>query len=65
MFSQQEIQNMPVSFKAADIAKMLGMSKSYVYKLIDNGNLPYYEIGGRKVVLRDDFIRWLASKRRG
>jgi len=65
MFSEKMLAEMPVSFSPPAIANLLGVSKSYIYKLISMGELPHYEVGARKIVLRDDFLQWFYSKKRG
>ena len=57
--------DLPVSLSPKKIAELLGLSKSYVYKLVSNGELPYYVIGKRKVVMRDDFVEWLRAREVG
>ena len=64
MFDPKSLNELPISFQAIEIAKMLGVSKSYVYKILKSGELPHYEVGGRKVISRMDFLSWLDSKRR-
>jgi len=64
MFHKDSLNELPISYQAHEIAKILNVSKSYVYKILKSGELPHYEVGGRKVIARIDFLSWLESKRR-
>ena len=46
----------------ADGADRLGVSRTYLYRLMKRGDLDYYEIGNRKLVHRRD-IDYLIQKR--
>ena len=58
----RNFDDLPMSLSPQKIASLLGLSKSYVYKLVSNGELPHYAIGKRKVVLREDFVEWLKAR---
>jgi excisionase family DNA binding protein len=45
------------------VAKRLAVSKSSVYELIGKGDLPHFNIGGRKVVAAADLERYVADCR--
>jgi excisionase family DNA binding protein len=62
MFGEKAMEEIPVSYSPQDVSKLLGLSKSFVYKLLDTGELKHYKIGRRKVVLRGDFLEWFIGK---
>ncbi|BDV44097.1 hypothetical protein GURASL_30200 [Geotalea uraniireducens] len=47
-----------------DIAKLLQVNKQFAYRLLDSGELPYYQFGKIKRVMREDWQAFLSSKRR-
>ena len=62
MLNLQTLDDLPVSFRPHEVAKMLGISKSLVYKLIKAGDLKHYEISRRKVIMSGDLLAWLKNK---
>ena len=53
---------MPQFLTAKFIQNYLSISKSTVYRMFDNGELPTVNIGRNKRVKRDEFVRWLNEK---
>jgi hypothetical protein len=62
MLDEKIINEMPFSFSPQALSKLLGVLKSFMYNVINSGDLKHYEIGKRKIVLKDDFITWLGSR---
>ena len=53
---------MPQYLTAKFIQNYLSISKSTVYRMFDNGELPTVNIGRNRRVKRDEFIKWLNEK---
>ena len=53
---------MPQFLTAKFIQNYLSISKSTVYRMFDNGELPTVNIGRNRRVKRDEFVRWLNEK---
>lgn len=51
-------------FTAEEIAKVLQVTKMTVYRLLDRGEIPFYQIGKMKRIRKDDFEAFLAKNRR-
>ena len=45
-----------------EVARELGVSASYAYRLIQSGALPSVRVGGRIVVPRAAWTAWLAQR---
>ena len=46
-------------YSAQEVAEMLGISRSYAYELIKNGTIPALQLGKKRVVPKETFIRWV------
>lgn len=55
---------LPIVLQMSEVQKILGLSKTKIYELARQKDFPVLEIGCRKVVYRDDFFKWLDTKRR-
>jgi predicted DNA-binding transcriptional regulator AlpA len=50
--------------KAADVARLLGVSTTHVQRLRDRGEgPPWYKIGGRVVYYSHEVLEWLNRQR--
>jgi excisionase family DNA binding protein len=49
--------------RVGDVAAALGLSKSRVYQLLEDGAIPHVRIGRSVVVPREAWERWLAEQR--
>lgn len=47
-----------------EIAKLSGLSVSYLYRLSSEGKLPVCKVGTRCLIIVEDYYNWLRSKRR-
>ena len=48
-----------VVYSVTEVAELLGISKSYVYKLIRNKTIPFLKLGKRKIIPKTVFEEWL------
>ena len=53
------IEELPLSLKAEEAAKVLRISKSKVYELAQSESFPVIRIGKRVVIPRDKLIQWM------
>ena len=63
-----KLEELPDILAAQHIASYLGVSRSTVYTLFqispDHGGIPNFEIGNSKRADKDDFIRWIESRKK-
>lgn len=63
-----KLQDMPEMLTAQHIASYLGISRQRVYELfqlhVEFGGIPSFDIGYSKRVDKQDFIRWIDSRKR-
>lgn len=52
-----------ISLSVEDAAEEAGISRSYIYLAIKAGELATLKLGKRRLIMRDDLIAWLQSKR--
>lgn len=57
----KSIDDLPLILHAADLQRILGVSRSYSYALINSGAFPTITIGSRKLAKRESFLSWLES----
>ena len=55
----KSIEELPVFLHVSDLSRALGLSKGYIYTLIEDGNLPAVIIGSRRLVRKENFLKWL------
>ncbi|CAM4344716.1 putative DNA-binding transcriptional regulator AlpA [Paenibacillus endophyticus] len=53
----------PLILQIKDVKEILGVSRSTAYEIAREPDFPLLIINCRKVVYRDDFFKWLDSKR--
>lgn len=56
-------EDLPMILQIAQVHKLLGVSKTFIYELIRQKQFPVIEIGCRKVVYRDDLFAWIEARR--
>lgn len=49
-------------FSIQEVADMLGISKSYAYELTRNGTIPVLELGKKRVIPKERFLKWINDK---
>lgn len=61
-----QTQTLPVFLKVSQVAEVLKVSRTTVYKLMDGGQLPYHKVGNNRRVSEADFNAYLGrcSRRR-
>ncbi len=52
-----------ISYSVEDAAEETGIGRSYLYLAIKAGELATLKLGKRRLIMRDDLIAWLQSKR--
>ena len=52
-------------YTSTDLAKYLKITQRTVYRLMERGDLPYYEIGRAKRFRKSDVEAYLERQRRG
>ena len=55
----------PVALRPRDVARLVGLGKSEVAKLIASGDLPSFKIGSARLIAVEDFRVWIAAHRQG
>lgn len=56
------IEELPLTLKAEEAAKVLRISKSKVYELAQSESFPAIRIGKRVVIPRDNLIQWMNAQ---
>lgn len=60
--NREPFETMPDVMDAKQLAQVLHLSKAGAYNLLSNPDFPTLQIGGRKLVMKQDLIAWLKSK---
>ena len=59
MSQYQSLEQLPIALSAADLAKVLGISRARAYELMHSKNFPSIKIGKRLTVPKDKLIEWM------
>ena len=59
--NRQPFETMPDVMDAKQIAEALQISKAGAYNLLNSQDFPTLQIGGRKLVMKNDLLEWLKS----
>lgn len=59
------IEELPLTLKAHEVAAVLRISKSKVYELAQSESFPAIRIGKRVVVPRDKLVEWINAQAEG
>jgi excisionase family DNA binding protein len=54
----------PLAYSVAEAARALGISRSYCYELVQQGELPHLSLGRRKLIPRKALTDYVARKTR-
>lgn len=46
-------------YTISEVAFMLGISRSYAYELARNGTIPVLELGKKRVIPKERFLKWV------
>ena len=52
----------PIVYSIAEVAQLLDISRSYAYKLVQQGELPDLDIGTRRVIPKAYLDEWIREK---
>ncbi len=61
MINQEKGRNMEQYLSTGELMKMLGISRSTVYRLMDRG-LPFIKVGAINRFPKDQVLEWLREK---
>ena len=61
--SKEPFEDMPDVMDAKQLAEALQISKAGAYNLLSSPDFPTLRIGGRKLVMKNELVEWLKSKR--
>lgn len=50
-----------IAYSVKEVAQMLGVSKSYMYRLVNEKKFPVLEVGGRKVIPKSYLETWISE----
>ena len=53
----------PITYSPAEVAKLIGISRTYAYELVQRGDIKSIRIGRRRLVLEKDLNAYLERKR--
>ena len=59
MSNYPSLEQFPIALSAADLAKILGISRARAYELMHSKSFPSIQIGSRLTVPKDKLIEWL------
>ena len=57
----QVIKNLPHIIKISTLAKIINISKSKLYELVDSNLINHSKIGTRIIIFKNDFLNWLSE----
>lgn len=55
-------EQLPLTLNAKDLQQFLGISRSSVYRLLRSPDFPKFQVGRRRLVTRDAFLRWVEQQ---
>jgi excisionase family DNA binding protein len=53
-----------LAYRVNEAAELLGISRSSIYVLFENGQLPFVKVAGRRLVRRSDLLELLQKAER-
>lgn len=59
---REPFETMPDVMDAKQIAKALQISRAGAYNLLNSPDFPTLRIGGRKLVMKNELVKWLKSR---
>lgn len=60
--NQNDIDKLPYSLNARQVAEVLGVSKNCAYTLMHSKGFPTLRIGRRMVVPKDKLLQWMEAQ---
>ena len=61
LLETQVIKNLPHIIKISTLAKIINISKSKLYELIDSNLINHSKIGTRIIIFKNDFLNWISE----
>ena len=58
-FDGEEFEGLPSILDVEAVGKLLGISRSAAYNLFAHPDFPSFSVGGRKMIIRGNFLNWL------
>ena len=58
-------EELPLYLDAKAIIDILKLTRSFVYSLMRNGDLPSIKVGKRRLVQRHQFVEWMKRHEKG
>jgi excisionase family DNA binding protein len=62
-YLENEMKNYPMFLKTSEVAKIVGVGRSTIWREIKSGNLAAVKVRGKLLVLRADLINYLSERR--
>lgn len=59
---REPFETMPDVMDAKQIAEALQISRAGAYSLLNSPDFPTLRIGGRKLVMKNELVKWLKSR---
>lgn len=53
----------PIAYGPRDAARMVGVSREYIYLALRRGELASYKVGSRRLIPREALLAWLEAHR--
>ena len=60
--NDQEMQNLPFTLNAQQVADVLGIARNSAYTLMHSEGFPTIHIGKRLLVPRDKLLQWIVHQ---
>lgn len=57
----QTFNNLPEIMSANDLLKILPLSRSGIYQMINEDGFPVIKMGKRKLIPKEEFLFWLSN----
>jgi len=55
----KNIEDVPITFGPVELAKILGISRTKAYELVNRPDFPKYRVGKKIVISKKHFIAWM------
>lgn len=57
-----QLNDYPIMLSAKEAQKLSGFSRSMIYRMLNQSDMPVACIGGRKFLHRELFVKWLEEQ---
>lgn len=65
IFEVERMETEKLVYSIQEVAYLLDISKSYAYELVRNGTIPSLTLGRKRVIPKEQFLRWVNSNGSG